>query len=103
MILLKRRGEFCLAVRGKGAALNGESRACRPLRRAPEGRIVPKLKSHRGARKRFRLTGSGKVKRNRSMKRHILTSKTTKRKRHLRKSTLVSPAMARTVKKIITA
>lgn len=63
--------------------------------------VVPKLKSHRGAKKRFKLTGSGKVKRNHSMRRHILTSKTTKRKRHLRKSTLVSSTMAAAVKKMI--
>jgi len=66
-----------------------------------EGSIVPKLKSHRGAKKRFKLTGTGKVKRNQSMKRHILTSKTTKRKRHLRKGVLVSPAMAKAVRKMI--
>ncbi|MBG98809.1 MAG: 50S ribosomal protein L35 [Solibacterales bacterium] len=62
---------------------------------------MPKLKSHRGASKRFKLTGSGKVKRNHSMKSHILTKKTTKRKRGLRKSTLVSPAMAKAVKQMI--
>ncbi len=49
-----------------------------------------KLKSHRGAAKRFKKTASGKFKRGQSFKRHILTSKTTKRKRALRKSALVS-------------
>ena len=43
-----------------------------------------KMKSHRGAMKRFRLTGSGKVKRNKAYKSHILTKKATKRKRNLR-------------------
>jgi large subunit ribosomal protein L35 len=62
---------------------------------------VPKLKSHRGASKRFKLTGSGKVKRGHSLKNHILTKKSTKRKRHLRKTTLVSPAMARAVRGMI--
>jgi large subunit ribosomal protein L35 len=62
---------------------------------------VPKLKSHRGASKRFKLTGTGKVRRSHSLKNHILTKKTTKRKRHLRKSTLVSPAMARAVRVMI--
>lgn len=62
---------------------------------------MPKLKSHRGASKRFKLTGSGKVKRGHSLKNHILTKKTTKRKRHLRKSALVSPAMARAVRGMI--
>ena len=51
-----------------------------------------KLKTHRGAAKRFRKTASGKFKRAQSFKRHILTSKTTKRKRALRKSVLVSEA-----------
>jgi large subunit ribosomal protein L35 len=62
---------------------------------------VPKLKSHRGASKRFKLTASGKVKRARSLKNHILTKKTTKRKRHLRKSALVSPTMERAIRGMI--
>jgi large subunit ribosomal protein L35 len=62
---------------------------------------VPKLKSHRGARKRFKLTASGKVKRHHSMMNHILTKKTTKRKRGLRKSVLVSPAMEKAVRRMI--
>ena len=49
-----------------------------------------KLKTHRGAAKRFKKTATGKFKRASAFKRHILTSKTTKRKRSLRKSTLVS-------------
>ncbi len=49
-----------------------------------------KLKTHRGAAKRFRLTASGKIKRNHAYASHILTKKTRKRKRRLRKSALVS-------------
>ena len=45
---------------------------------------MPKMKSHRGARKRFSITGSGKVKRHKAFKSHILTKKATKRKRNLR-------------------
>lgn len=45
---------------------------------------MPKLKSNRGAAKRFKVTASGKVKRGQSHKRHILTKKSSKRKRHLR-------------------
>jgi large subunit ribosomal protein L35 len=45
---------------------------------------MPKMKSHRGAAKRFKKTGSGKVRRNKGYHRHILTKKTTKRKRQLR-------------------
>jgi large subunit ribosomal protein L35 len=47
------------------------------------------MKSHRGARKRFSITGSGKVKRYKAFKSHILTKKTSKRKRRLRRSTTV--------------
>jgi large subunit ribosomal protein L35 len=53
---------------------------------------MPKMKSNRGAAKSFKKTGSGKVKRNKAYKAHILTSKSTKRKRNLRHSTLVSKA-----------
>jgi large subunit ribosomal protein L35 len=53
---------------------------------------MPKLKTHSGASKRFKKTGSGKVKRGHSHLRHILTSKTTKRKRKLRKQVVLSPA-----------
>jgi large subunit ribosomal protein L35 len=49
-----------------------------------------KLKTHRGAAKRFKKTATGKFKRGSAFKRHILTSKTTKRKRGLRKSVVVS-------------
>lgn len=48
------------------------------------------MKSRSGAKKRFSFTASGKVKRSKAYRSHILTSKTTKRKRHLRKGTLVS-------------
>jgi large subunit ribosomal protein L35 len=51
---------------------------------------MPKLKTHRGAAKRFRVTATGKIKRGHSHARHILTSKTAKRKRHLDIDTLVS-------------
>lgn len=44
---------------------------------------MPKMKTKRGAAKRFRLSASGKIRRSKAFKRHILTSKSTKRKRHL--------------------
>jgi len=53
---------------------------------------MPKLKSHSASKKRFIMTGTGKVKRNKAYKTHILTKKSTKRKRNLRKSTLASNA-----------
>ena len=62
---------------------------------------MPKMKTHRGASKRFKITGSGKVRRNHSMKSHILTKKTTKRKRQLRRSTEVAGKFAQTVKTMI--
>jgi len=53
---------------------------------------MPKLKTNRAAAKRFKRTGSGKLKRNKAYTSHILTKKTRKRKRNLRKSALVSSA-----------
>jgi large subunit ribosomal protein L35 len=62
---------------------------------------VPKQKTHKGAAKRFKVTAGGKVQRHHSMHSHILTSKTTKRKRNLRKVTDVSPAFAATIKEML--
>ena len=53
---------------------------------------MPKMKTNRAAAKRFKRTGSGKVKRRKAFHTHILTKKSTKRKRNLRKATLVSSA-----------
>ena len=53
---------------------------------------MPKLKTHRGAAKRFTLTGSGKIKRRKAFKNHILTKKNAKRCRNLRSAGLVSSA-----------
>lgn len=62
---------------------------------------MPKQKSNRGAAKRFKALGSGKVKRKKAYHSHILTKKTTKRKRNLRKMTFVSSAEIRRVKKML--
>jgi large subunit ribosomal protein L35 len=59
---------------------------------------MPKSKTRSGAKKRFRLTGTGKVKRATAYRSHILTSKTTKRKRKLRRVHLVSAQELRNVK-----
>ncbi len=59
------------------------------------------MKSNRGAAKTFKKTGSGKVKRYKAYKSHILTKKSTKRKRNLRKATLVSDADLKRVKIMI--
>ena len=53
---------------------------------------MPKLKTHKGAAKRFKKTGTGKVKRGQTKMRHILTSKSVKTKRHLSGTVLVSEA-----------
>ena len=60
-----------------------------------------KMKTKRAAAKRFKVTGPGKLKRNKANKSHILTKKTTKRKRNLRKSTLVDDTNVKTMKKIM--
>jgi large subunit ribosomal protein L35 len=62
---------------------------------------MPKMKSRRGAAKRFRLTGSGKVRRSKSFGSHILTKKSSKRKRNLRKNDLVAKADQKKVKGMI--
>lgn len=62
---------------------------------------MPKMKTHRGAAKRLKLTGSGKIKRMRSNKSHILNKKTTKRKRRLRQADLVSKADEKRMNKIL--
>jgi large subunit ribosomal protein L35 len=51
---------------------------------------MPKMKTHKGAAKRFKLTASGKVKRMKAFKSHILTKKSSKRKRNLRRGTLIA-------------
>ena len=62
---------------------------------------VPKLKTNRGAAKRFKKTGTGKIKVKRAFARHILTSKPAGRKRHLRSPKLVDPSDARGIKKLV--
>jgi len=59
---------------------------------------MPKIKTNRGAAKRFKLTGRKKVKRNKAYASHILTKKTSKRKRNLRKAGLVASSEERRVK-----
>ncbi|MFI5237103.1 MAG: 50S ribosomal protein L35 [Ignavibacteriales bacterium] len=62
---------------------------------------MPKMKSNRGAVKSFKKTASGKFKRRKAYKSHILSSKTTKRKRQLRKATMLSKANHKKVKLMI--
>lgn len=64
---------------------------------------MPKMKTHRGAAKRLRLTASGKIRRNRQNRRHILTKKEKDRKRSLRKAAYVSDADHRRMLRIIGA
>lgn len=62
---------------------------------------MPKVKTNSSAKKRFKLTGSGKIKRKHAFKSHILTKKTTKQKRNLTKATLVSDADTPNVKHML--
>jgi large subunit ribosomal protein L35 len=62
---------------------------------------VPKIKTNRSAAKRFRITASGKIKRNKAYKRHILSNKGKKQKRHLRKATTVVAAESKNIRKLI--
>ena len=60
-----------------------------------------KMKSHRGASKRFKITGTGKVKRHKAYESHILTKKSTKRKRGLRQSTILTSADHKRIKNVL--
>ena len=62
---------------------------------------MPKQKTHKGAAKRFRLTSTGKVRRGHSGKAHILTKKSSKRKRKLRPQTEVSDAFAKQIRDML--
>ena len=62
---------------------------------------MPKIKTNRAAAKRFKVTGTGKLKRNKAYKSHILTKKSTKRKRNLRKATMTDATNEKVMKKIL--
>ena len=62
---------------------------------------MPKIKTNRGAAKRFRKTGTGRIRRNKAFRSHILTKKSTKRKRDLRQGTLVAKADEKNVARLI--
>ncbi len=62
---------------------------------------MPKMKTSRSAAKRFAATGTGKLKRNKAYKRHILTKKSTKRKRNLRQAAMVDSTNVKQMKKIL--
>lgn len=62
---------------------------------------MPKIKTNRAAAKRFRVTGTGKIKRNKGFKSHILSTKNKKRKRQLRKASTVSAVEARNIRQLI--
>ena len=63
--------------------------------------IMPKMKTSRAAAKRFKLTGTGKLKRNKAYKRHILTKKSTKNKRNLRHAVMTDETNVKNMKKIL--
>lgn len=62
---------------------------------------MPKMKTKRSAAKRFKVTGTGKLKRNKAYKRHILTKKSAKTKRNLRKATTVDASNVKNMKQIL--
>ncbi|MGN0367819.1 MAG: 50S ribosomal protein L35 [Wujia sp.] len=62
---------------------------------------MPKLKTKRAAAKRFKKTGTGELKRSKAYKSHILTKKTTKRKRNLRKAAMTDATNSKVMKKIL--
>ncbi|HKM03564.1 MAG TPA: 50S ribosomal protein L35 [Lachnospiraceae bacterium] len=62
---------------------------------------MPKMKTNRSAAKRFKLTGTGKLKRNKAYKQHILTKKSPKTKRNLRKAVIVDSSNVSNMKKIL--
>ncbi|MGB9679965.1 MAG: 50S ribosomal protein L35 [Thermoanaerobacteraceae bacterium] len=62
---------------------------------------MPKMKSHRGAAKRFKVLKSGRIKRAKAYRRHILNKKTSKRKRHLRKATYFVSADIKNIKRLL--
>jgi large subunit ribosomal protein L35 len=62
---------------------------------------MPKIKTHRGAAKRFSVTKSGSIKRAKAFKRHLLNGKSTKRTRNLRHSTFVSDSEEKNIKQLI--
>ena len=63
--------------------------------------VMPKMKTNRAAAKRFKVTGTGKLKRAKAYKSHILTKKTTKRKRNLRKPAITDATNVKNMKKIL--
>ena len=66
-----------------------------------DSRKMPKLKTFRGVKKRFKLTAKGKIRRRKAYASHIMTKKTTKRKRNLRRSALLSKADEKRIKRLI--
>lgn len=62
---------------------------------------MPKMKTKSGAKKRFSVTGSGRIKREKAFQAHILTSKTKKRKRNLRQATLVAKTDEKMIRRLL--
>ena len=73
----------------------------REMAHIKEENIMPKIKTNRAAAKRFKTTATGKLKRNKAYKSHILTKKSTKRKRNLRQSTITDSTNVKNMKKVL--
>jgi large subunit ribosomal protein L35 len=63
--------------------------------------MMPKMKTHRGAAKRFKRTASGKLKRSKAFRGHLLAKKSSKRKRRLRKAEVLRPSDEKNVKRLL--
>ena len=74
---------------------------CNSLVGLRKGSEMPKMKTHKGAAKRLKYTGTGKVRRRRAGAGHLFISKSSNRKRRLRKSTLVDPSNMKNVRRLI--
>jgi large subunit ribosomal protein L35 len=71
------------------------------LNQREENYTMPKMKTKRAAKKRFHVTGTGKLKRMKAYKSHILTKKSAKTKRNLRKATITDPTNAQVMKRLL--
>ena len=88
-------------LRMPGERQDSAQEAAHVIRMSKEERIMPKMKTKRAAAKRFKVTGTGKIKRFKAYKRHILTKKSTKRKRVLRQSAILDETNVKNMKKVM--
>jgi len=98
---IARKDELRIGSGGSGGSFFYALGTINRLRFFLKEKTVPKLKTNSGAAKRFKKTGTGKVKAKRAFSRHILTKKATSRKRHLRSPKIVESANMKGIKKLL--